>query len=123
MQLNHVGKDVKMRKLFAGFTVFCLLLFAGSVWADYRVTATWTPNTDPAADHYELLLDGVGIVPDIPITDGTANFLIPDITGQSVVLRTWGNTGAPTDYLDTSPIVLIKMAAPTTGFQINVVWE
>ena len=112
-----------MKKLACLFSILLIALSVTTAMADYRVTATWTPNTDPAADHYELLLDGVGVVPDIPIAEGTANFLVPDITGQSVVLRTWGNTGAPTDYLDTNPIVLIKMQQPTNGFSLQIVWE
>jgi hypothetical protein len=112
-----------MKRLVWLCTILSIVLFTTTAIADYRVTATWTPNTDTAADHYELLLDGVGVVPDIPIGDGTANFLVPDITGQSVVLRTWGNTGAPTDYLDTNPIVLIKMQQPTNGFSLQIVWE
>jgi hypothetical protein len=39
------------------------------------------------------------------------------------VLRTLGSTGGPTDFLDSNPIVLLKMTQPTTGFGISIVWE
>jgi hypothetical protein len=91
--------------------------------ADYRVTGTWVPNTDPEASGYQILLDGVVVVDAIPVANATADFTVPDITGQSVVLRTLGSTGGPTDFLDSNPIVLLKMTQPTTGFGISIVWE
>jgi len=109
-----------MKKLI----IFLLItLFAVPAMADYRVTATWTPNTDPEASAYQLVMDGVVVVDAIPIANATADFTVADITGQSLVLRTLGSTGSPTDFLDTNPIVLLKMSQNTTGFGVSIVWE
>ena len=111
-----------MRK-FTAFTLALLIaLCASTAMADYRVTANWVDSADPFVAGYQILLDGA-VMTDVTQGVQTGDFTVADLTGQSVVLRTLGNTGGPADYIDSSPIVLIKLATPATGFGISVTWE
>ena len=108
------------RIIIAILTVF---LMVGMASADYQVTCVWDQNTDAHASHYGIFVDGVEVVANIPITTTTEVFTVTAITGQQVFLRTYGDTGSPTDFLDTAPGSLVKMTTPTTGFSVtDITW-
>lgn len=115
-----------MKKLQLLCIVLLSLTFAGTALADFRVTATWTDSVDPAATSYQVLLDDVVVVDAIAPGTETAELVITDLSGQAVVVRTLGNTGAPDDYIDLGPEMIptgFELQTGATGISLQIVYQ
>jgi hypothetical protein len=94
--------------------VFIILLNVNFAFASCMINATWTPS--PNADKEVLLLDGVEqSCPEV----GKCDFLIPEISGQEVVIRSFNTQGGYVDY-EAKTLDQENLPSPATGITITI---
>lgn len=109
-----------MKKLFA-ILLGTLLVFSmiGMAQADWSVTATWTRSVGPSLDYEECQLDGTTqcIVQETEAT--TCTFLVANLVGQEVKIRSYNLQGAYADYVIGA---LLETPIPATGGSLTIVY-
>ena len=98
-----------MKKLIL---LFGLLLFAVNASATCIVQVTWTPGNGAVRE--SLRLDGVEKDCD---ASGYCEFVVPDLTNQQVVVRSFNNQG---NYVDSEAHILAKDPLPGNAVIIRV---
>ena len=109
------------RLLIFASVVLALLAFSPipSAFADWSVTATWTRSIGPSLDYEECQLDGA-VQCTIQETDPTTcTFIVANLTGQEVKIRSFNTQGAYADYVIGT---LLAVPAPATGGNLVIVY-
>ena len=106
-----------MKKLLFGMIAFFLM--CGMVYADWSVTATWTRSPGPNLDYEECQLDGAvkGTVQETEAT--TCTFVVNDLTGQEVKVRSYNIQGGFVDYVIGT---LLAVPAPASNGSLTIVY-
>lgn len=111
-----------MKKFFMLLVIAVFLMsamFVPPAMASWQGTFTWVKNTDPAVSGYQILMDGTVVVDSLDPATTTASYTVPEITGQSFVLRTLGLGG---EYTDSDPIIAVKAPPASSGFSVEFVY-
>jgi len=96
-----------------------LFLFVGVACADWSVTATWTRSVGPNLDYEECQLNSVvkGTTGNTEVT--TCTFVVSDLTGQEVSIRSFNTQGGYVDYVIGK---LFAVPAPATNGALTIVY-
>lgn len=91
-------KVIKMKKVLV-LTMIFLFGVVGIASADWSVTATWTRSTGPNLNYEECQLDSAVQCTVQEIEPTTCTFVVTDLTGQEVKIRSYNTQGAFIDYV------------------------
>jgi len=108
----------RMKKVLVLAAAF-LFVFVGTACADWSVTATWLRSVGPNLDYEECQLDGVveGTVQETEIT--TCTFIVNDLTGQEVKVRSYNTQGGYVDYVIGT---LLSVPTPASNGSLTIVY-
>ena len=107
-----------MKKTLCLFGIF-LFIFAGIANADWSVTATWTRSVGPDLDYEECQLDGVVKCTVQETETTTCTFIVTDLSGQEVKIRSYNSQGGFADYVIGT---LLAVPAPATNGSLTIVF-
>jgi type 1 fimbria pilin len=98
-----------------------LLLSATAAQADWNVSVTWTRSIGPNLANEEVRVDSTVKCNVLPAAPTTCSFVMPTLTGQQLVIRSYNSQGA---YSETTPIALssLPLPAPATGVVVNITY-
>jgi hypothetical protein len=109
------------RGLLLGVMLSVLFLagsaFVGVAHADWSITVTWTRSVGPGLTHEECRLDTAVKCNVLAAAPTTCQFVVPTLTGQQVLIRSYNAQGA---YSDTTPVALSPVPAPASGVMVNI---
>ena len=99
--------------------MFIILSLASIAQADWNVSVTWTRSIGPNLANEEVRVDTDVKCNVLPAAPTTCSFVLPELTGQQLVIRSINTQGA---YSETTPIPLtsLPVPAPASGVVVNV---
>jgi len=106
-----------MKKLFLAVVAFFFM--CGMACADWSVTATWTRSAGPNLDYEECQLDGAVQCTVQETEPTTCTFVVEDLTGQEVSIRSYNTQGAFVDYVIGT---LLAIPVPAAGGNLTIVY-
>jgi len=108
-----------MKKCFWFLVGFILVFSVGIAHADWSVTATWTRSSGPNLDYEQCRLDDAikCTVQETEVT--TCTFVVNDLTGQEVVIRSYNTQGGYADYVIGT---LLAVPSPASGGSLTIVY-
>ena len=96
-----------------------IFLTVGVACADWSVTATWTRSVGPNLDYEECQLDSAVQCTVQEIEATTCTFVVTDLTGQEVLIRSYNTQGAFVDYVIGT---LLAVPAPAANGSLTIVY-
>lgn len=110
-----------MKKICRFLIGICLvvLLLPALAFGDWSVTATWTRSVGPNLDYEECQLDGIVQCTIQEIDRTTCTFIVIDLVGQEIKIRSFNTQGAYADYVIGA---LLAVPAPATGGSLSIVF-
>lgn len=102
-----------------GLITGILFLMVGIACADWSVTATWTRSSGPNLDYEECQLDEA-VQCTVQETEApTCTFVVTDLIGQEVKIRSYNAQGAFVDY---GIGALLAVPAPAANGSLTIVY-
>lgn len=107
----------KMRNILMGVIAFFFM--CGNVLADWSVTATWTRSIGPNLEYEECQLNNVVQCTVQKTEETTCTFIVTDLSGQEVKIRSYNTQGAFVDYVIGT---LLAIPSPASNGSLTIVY-
>lgn len=99
-----------MKKIMTIMVVLCFFISVPfAIGAGWKVTAIWTPSPDA---HSEILVVG-GEQQECPQA-GSCTFIVAELTGQRVIVRSLNSQGRGVEY-EMSPLIEASLPNPASN--------